>query len=492
MACTDRVLNGDILLHESSKALFTKVSVPTLTPDYITSSLFLDLGINPTKLKGKYSMQDTASHSIESLSGSLLNEGKTKKIFSIPERPGMVKVFSKDDITAGDGKRHDVVPGKGAVSNKTTCGVFRFLRECGLSVAFQEQISDTEFVADHAKMIPIEVVWRRRAVGSELERLPFLPKLHVFPHSVVELHLKTSGKRWNDHELPADDPLMQVGGDGMVGLYHPHQPLHGAKPFMTIPLDNIVKGSFGLLIIDNLTMLARKAFLALERAYCLQGFELIDGKLEVGINHDGRLVIADVIDAESIRLMRDGKNFDKQLYRDEGLNPEVMERFAEVLKAVESFRIPRQRVIIWAGSVKDDIRSLVEAVDVLSNDTIKYIMHTRSIHKEAELGLLELRKLVQECPQTVIIADIGMSNGAGPTLSAHTGAPVITLPKNWKEFPEDVWSCLRTPSNVPVSTMLNPTNAVLQALQILALNNPQLYMVLQSELEKRMINTVQI
>ena len=80
--------------------------------------------------------------------------------------------------------------------------------------------------------------------------------------------------------------------------------------------------------------------------------------------------------------------------------------------------------------------------------------------------------MLQEVPDTVVIAFIGRSNGAGPVLSALSAAPVITVPASVKDFPEDVWSSLRAPSSTPVMTVLEPSNAVLAALQILSGRNP--------------------
>ena len=71
-------------------------------------------------------------------------------------------------------------------------------------------------------------------------------------------------------------------------------------------------------------------------------------------------------------------------------------------------------------------------------------------------------------------------------------APVITVPATAKEFPEDVWSCLRAPSAVPVMTVLEPSNAVLAALQILSARNPRIYALVRGEIENRTINTLQI
>ena len=100
--------------------------------------------------------------------------------------------------------------------------------------------------------------------------------------------------------------------------------------------------------------------------------------------------------------------------------------------------------------------------------------------------------MAHETPDTVVIAYIGRSNGAGPTLSAITNVPVITVPASAKEFPEDVWSSLRAPSNVPVMTVLEPANAVLAALNILSSRNPRLYARVRGEIESRMVNTIEI
>jgi len=56
--------------------------------------------------------------------GALVTEGKTKRIHRIAGNPDLVTVMSKDDITAGDGAKHDVIPGKGRLATATTCNVF--------------------------------------------------------------------------------------------------------------------------------------------------------------------------------------------------------------------------------------------------------------------------------------------------------------------------------------------------------------------------------
>lgn len=145
-----------------------------------------------------------------------LAEGKTKII--LPDGNYHVTVVSKNDLTAGDGAKHDVVEGKAELANQTTCNVFRLLEQCNLPIAFVEQLDQTSFRAKRCKMIPYEVVVRREGHGSYLKRNPWVSKGQVFPRLVVEFFLKTSGKTWNGHTLPKDDPLTRfIDGGQMAG-----------------------------------------------------------------------------------------------------------------------------------------------------------------------------------------------------------------------------------------------------------------------------------
>src|SRR6201989_1654442 len=132
----------------------------------------------------------TAGHPKALSLGALVTEGKTKKIFRI-NGSDLVSVVAKDDITAGDGAKHDVIPDKGQLATATTCNVFRLLKACGLPVAFQEQDSVSSFVAPKCSMPPYEVVVRREAHGSYLKRNPHFTKGLLFPRLIVELFLKT-------------------------------------------------------------------------------------------------------------------------------------------------------------------------------------------------------------------------------------------------------------------------------------------------------------
>ena len=233
--------------------------------------------------------------------------------------------------------------------------------------------------------------------------------------------------------------------------------------------------------------IARQTFLVLEKAWQLQGGTLVDLKVEFGYDSRGRLLLADVIDNDSWRVIEDGSYIDKQVYRDGGALDDVAAKYRRVAEITDRFQLPRQRIILWRGSEFDKTDPFTAALGELK-DMMTVV--TCSAHKEPVRAATTLYRMAQEVPDTIMIANIGRSNGAGPTLSALTTIPVITVPASAKEFPEDVWSSLRAPSKVPVMTVLDPANAVLAALNILSARNPRIYAHVRAEIEARTANTI--
>jgi phosphoribosylaminoimidazole carboxylase / phosphoribosylaminoimidazole-succinocarboxamide synthase len=422
--------------------------------------------------------------------GPLLAEGKTKKIHQVADRPGLVTILSKDDITAGDGAKHDVIPDKGRLATATTCNVFRLLKACGLPVAFEEQDSATSFVAPHCSMLPYEVVVRREAHGSYLKRNPHFAKGQLFPRLIVELFLKTKERNWKGKPLVCDDPLMlYTEATAQIELFHPAKPIQGQEPFLVLYGSEVFAHDEEWKIFPEMGRLARHAFLVLEKAWQLEGGTLVDFKVEFGFDSQRRLLLADVIDNDSWRVIENGSYIDKQVYRDGGALDDVAEKYRLVADITGRFRLPRQRIILWRGSENDRTDAFSQALGELA-DLMSVV--TCSVHKEPVAAAGILHRMAQEVPDSVVIAYIGRSNGAGPTLSAMSTIPVITVPTSVREFPDDVWSSLRAPSKVPVMTVLEPSNAVLAALQILSARNPRLYAHVREEIEHRTVNTMQI
>lgn len=437
--------------------------------------------------------------------GGRIAEGKTKRIHNVIGDSTKVDLVAKNDITAGDGAKHDVIEGKAKLANQTTCNVFRLLKACGIPVAFDEQIEAPNadpaespsygFRAPKCTMFPYEVVVRREAHGSYLKRAPHLEKGRIFPKLVLEFFLKTNGKKWKEDDLTCDDPLMVHNGRDIIYLYDPKQPnliQNPSAPFLSLDEDEVFTQPNEPDLMDQMGVIARQTFLVLEKAWQLQGRKLVDFKVEFGIDCEGRLLLADVIDNDSWRVVDgDGGYMDKQVYRDGGSLDEVTAKYRLVTELTGRFVLPKQQILLWRGSDKDDLAPFHDAILKLFNvprSTVLLVCTdtTCSAHKQPMSAYRTLQCCVSEIPDTVIIASIGMSNGAGPILAANATVPVITVPASCKDFPEDVWSSLRMPSNVPVMTVLNPANAALAALQILAMRNPAIYALLRFEQEKRL------
>lgn len=423
----------------------------------------------------------------------ILAEGKTKIIRQDIHDPMLAVLEAKDDITAGDGARHDVIEGKAAYATTTTCNVFRLLKECGIPVAFRGQIDETCFLAERCVMLPYEVVVRREAYGSYLKRHPFVTKGHVFSKLIVEFFLKTSARRWQGHELPKDDPLIVFGqriglAQDRLCLYLPDQPV--SQESLIFALDDHPLHNRRMIFLE-MDEIARRAFLIFEKAWQISGRRLVDFKVEFGFSYsDGTLLLADVIDNDSWRVIEGESHIDKQLYRDGVSLDAVKQRYKYVAEITQSFIFPRQFLILWRGSDKDDLEPFHEAIGSYmrapyADALINTCEVTCSAHREPARAYQELAALTQRNPDSVIIAYAGRSNGLGPALAANTTIPVITVPASVKDFPDDVWSSLRMPSEAPCMTMLEPRNATLAALQIFAMRNPRIYSALRMQQEER-------
>lgn len=267
--------------------------------------------------------------------GDLVIAGKTKEIWTRMGYPNMVIAYSTDRITAGDGARSDIIPGKGVVSNRTTCAVFNYLMRRGIPTAYMRKVSDAAFLARKCRMLPLEVINRRVAPAgaSVLKREPDMPVDKRFDPPRFELFLKTTGEHWKEHQLECDDPYIQIDGQ-YLDLFHPKKPLSEGR-ILRLHQNDVFDDPDDFGRIPEIEKLSRKIFELHEVGLKTQGFELIDGKDEFGVGLDGRLYLADVRDAESIRVKKDGKHFDKQPYRNGVPAADMLEKFSVLMEASE-------------------------------------------------------------------------------------------------------------------------------------------------------------
>jgi len=199
-------------------------------------------------------------------------------------------------------------------------------------------------------MIPIECVIRRRPYGSYIKREPqasssdlFDPVKTEFFHKYAivkgemifedkarELYLRNG--EWT--ETVYTDPLIEPYDNTWL-LYPAKQPRHQMQPLMDIiPVVDPVTLEY----IRNSLMIP--CFETIEKAWKKVNVDLIDMKIEVGINSNKEIVIADVIDNDSWRIWPHGdpkQQLDKQSFRDGENLTDVQRKYAIVTEYTSKF-----------------------------------------------------------------------------------------------------------------------------------------------------------
>lgn len=268
---------------------------------------------------------------------TMLVEGKTKIITEAGN--GEVLVRSKDHITAGDGTRHDVLDGKGAASTRTTSNIFELLERSGVATHFVSRVDDVTFRARNVEMIPLELVARRYVTGSYRDRNPDLAEGTVLGELIFEVFEKDDARHdpllGFDFEagvvrryVPNDKAAAAIGPDSQAGDLIGVEPLSTSR-YAEISSELVVK-------LRNLTV---SAFEVIESAWKQQGGVYLDFKIECGFDREtGDLLVADVIDSDSGRLLIGEIDMSKQPYRDGTATlPEIKRRFDEVATLTDRF-----------------------------------------------------------------------------------------------------------------------------------------------------------
>ena len=235
-------------------------------------------------------------------------EGKAKILYEGPE-PGTLIQHFKDDATAFNKKKHDIVEGKGVLNNRISEYIFIKLGEIGIPTHFVKALNMREQLIREAEIIPLEIVVRNVVAGSLAERLGMEEGTQL-PRSIVEFYYKAD-------EL--DDPLVAEEHITAFGWATPQE------------LDEVM--ALALRINDFMCGL----FLGI-------GIRLVDFKIEFGRlieNEMIRIVLADEISPDSCRLwdIETNKKLDKDLFRRDLGN--LVEAYQEVARRLGILVDPR-------------------------------------------------------------------------------------------------------------------------------------------------------
>lgn len=135
---------------------------------------------------------------------------------------------------------------------------------------------------------------------------------------------------------------------------------------------------------------------------------------------------------------------------------------------------------------KSDTEYAQKMADVLKEYGVGSESIVASAHKVPEMVVAIVKELNAKTEPTVVITVVGMSNGLGGVVAGSCVHPVINCPpfKDHDDYLVNIHSSLQMPSDVPVMTVLNPKNAALSALKILAESDAELRSKILKRIEK--------
>ncbi len=223
--------------------------------------------------------------------------GKVKTVFSTSE-PDKVLIQYEDRVTAGNGKKELWVEGKGAVCCEISKILFEKLNEEGIPNHYIDMIPVSIMSCKKVEIIPIEVVVRNVAAGS-IVRQTTIKEGTEFDWPLVEFYLKDDAK---------DDPLLTT--------------------------DRIIKMGHNMEDVGEMEIMAREVNTLLQSVFEKIGLTLVDFKLEFGYDSGQNLLIADELSPDGMRLWREGKSFDKDLFREE--KGDIMTSYKYILQQLKS------------------------------------------------------------------------------------------------------------------------------------------------------------
>ena len=226
-------------------------------------------------------------------------EGKAKVLYEGPE-PGTLIQHFKDDATAGNGAKHEIIDGKGVLNNRISEFIFSKLNNLGIPTHFIRRMNMREQLIKEVEIIPLEIVVRNVAAGSLSTRLG-LEEGTQLPRSIIEFYYKNDA---------LNDPMVSEEHITAFGWATPQE------------LDDIM--ALAIRVNDFLTGL----FMGV-------GIQLVDFKIECGRLYEGdmvRTVVADEISPDSARLwdVQTNEKMDKDRFRRDLGN--VTEAYVEVAR----------------------------------------------------------------------------------------------------------------------------------------------------------------
>ena len=229
----------------------------------------------------------------------LLYEGKAKKLYKTEDENLLISEF-KDDLTAGNAAKKGSEEGKGALNCKISTQLFSLLEKAGIKTHLIKTLDDNNQLVKKVDIIMIEVVVRNIATGSLTKRLGIKDGT-VLPFTLVEFYYK---------EDALNDPILNDEHCIMMDL---------------------VKSESDL---EELKRLGREINSVLKKFFNERRLNLVDFKVEFGVDSEGNILLSDEISPDSCRFwdMDTNEKLDKDVFRQDLGNVKVA--YQEVLDRI--------------------------------------------------------------------------------------------------------------------------------------------------------------
>jgi phosphoribosylaminoimidazole-succinocarboxamide synthase len=210
----------------------------------------------------------------------LLYQGKAKSVYTTDVKGRLIVQF-RDDITAFDGGKKDVLANKGNYNAEVSAFFFEYLEKKGVKTHFFSMLDPHHMVVRQLDMIPLEVIVRNIAAGSLVRNYPFKEGSPLDPPMIV-IDYKDDSRH---------DPMLNDDIIFALKLLSPAE----LKKVKKVALE------INRLLGDLLAA---------------QGITLVDFKIEFG--RQGKTIyLGDEISMDSMRLWdkKTGESLDKDVYR---------------------------------------------------------------------------------------------------------------------------------------------------------------------------------
>jgi phosphoribosylaminoimidazole-succinocarboxamide synthase len=212
--------------------------------------------------------------------GDLVYSGKAKSLYRT-DTEGELLVQFRDDITAFDGGKKDVLTEKGSLNAQVSARLFSLLEEDRIRTHFIRLLNHSSMLVRELSMIPLEVIVRNIAAGSMVRNYPIREGTPLDP-PVIVIDYKDDSR----HDPMLNDDLILA--------------------MQILSTDELIRTKELALMVN----------IVLSRFFEARGIILVDFKLEFG-RYEGEILIGDEISMDSMRLWdaTTKGSLDKDVYR---------------------------------------------------------------------------------------------------------------------------------------------------------------------------------